>query len=345
VSRVLLGLFCLLVLAGCSQAGGDSAPQSGSLSAEGPLPWADRHLSGRLILISYSADGNTLVSLDLTTGKMETLFQAPKNSTLLSASVSPDEKQVLLDYAPPPAGNGVNLGYTDLYLMPLEGERTPRPLLTRRRPVESFYFSAWAPDGKSILYSHFFQEDSQPPTYRYQIERLPLGGVPQTLAADALWPRLSPDSSRLAYLSYNADTGGNELYLADPDGKNSRTLLPPGAFVAEDAHVFTPDSQAILFSAVNPASAPAFSWFDRLAGVQVASAHSVPSDWYRVDLSGGQPLRLTHIGDTGMYGRFSPDGQDVAFISYTGLYLMKPDGRQLLQIGSMQYVGSLDWIP
>lgn len=46
-----------------------------------------------------------------------------------------------------------------------------------------------------------------------------------------------------------------------------------------------------------------------------------------------------------MDGRFSPDGNDVAFISYTGVYLMKPDGSQLLQIASMLFIGSLDWIP
>jgi Tol biopolymer transport system component len=73
--------------------------------------------------------------------------------------------------------------------------------------------------------------------------------------------------------------------------------------------------------------------------------HNIPSDWWRVDLATGKIKSLTHIGDTGLYGDFSPDGQHIAFVAATGLYLMNPDGSNLTQIMNYGPEGTVSWTP
>ena len=84
---------------------------------------------------------------------------------------------------------------------------------------------------------------------------------------------------------------------------------------------------------------------ERLFGIQVASAHTIPSDWYRVSISGGQVDRLTNLSDTGMYASVSPDKKWVAFISQTGLYVMRIDGTDLTQLSDLVANGTVDWVP
>ena len=90
--------------------------------------------------------------------------------------------------------------------------------------------------------------------------------------------------------------------------------MPAGTFFAVDAPVFSPDGKTILFSAVGEPQPPKLSWLDQLLGVQVAEAHNVPSDWWRVAANGSKPEQLTHVADTGLYADFAPDGQHVAFV-------------------------------
>ena len=61
----------------------------------------DVGLSGKLVLVKWYPGGNQLIELDLTSGRVRTLFQAPKDSLLLDAEVSPDSQQILLSYSPP----------------------------------------------------------------------------------------------------------------------------------------------------------------------------------------------------------------------------------------------------
>lgn len=342
-----MAVLLILALAGCQTA---AAPQAVTPWEGGELPWAGRGLSGRLILIRYGAEGNAVVTLDLASGDRRLIFQAPKNSALFSAQASPDGQTLLLDYAPPPPPGAASTGATDIYLMPLDGSRPPRPLLERTRPNESYYFSTWTPDGKAALASHYFLEDSQdgtPAQYRYRVERISLDGSAQILAENALRPRLAPGGDpRLAYLSIDLATDANLLYLSGADGP-ARSLVAPEAFPTVDAFTFTPDGAAIVFSAVNPistAAAEPLAWLDRLLGVRAARAHNLPSDWYRVELATGALQRLTSLSDSGLFGAFSPDGGQFAFIGYAGLYLMNPDGSQLIRLGPLEYIGTVDWV-
>jgi Tol biopolymer transport system component len=47
-----------------------------------------------------------------------------------------------------------------------------------------------------------------------------------------------------------------------------------------------------------------------------------------------------------MFAAFSPDGTKIAFISSTGLWVMNPDGSDLVQvIASADLYGNLEWLP
>jgi len=90
---------------------------------------------------------------------------------------------------------------------------------------------------------------------------------------------------------------------------------------------------------------PPLSWLDQLLGVQSAAAHSIPSDWWSVPVTGGQPERLTAIFDMGMYADIAPDGQRLIFVSATGLYVMNPDGSDLQRLLNIWSGGTVDWAP
>jgi Tol biopolymer transport system component len=312
-----------------------------------PLTWGGHGLSGHLLLIQYHDTGASLIRLDLETGTFETLFQAPEGSQLNTAALSPDGQQLVLAYAPPKEGE-IQLGYTDFYLYTLGSTDPPRALKLRRDANESYFGPVWSPDGKSIVYAHFFVTTvDKKAVYHYASERTDLDGHSETLIADSFWPVLSPDGSRLSYVSANLASASNDLYIADPDGKNALALTTPGQTQPVDSHVFTPDGKTIFFSMVNPQTPPAASWWENLFGIKIATAHNVPSDWYRVPAEGGKIERVTNINDSAMYGAISPDGKRLAFISATGLYAVNTDGSDLVQLSDavFQGNGNIQWLP
>jgi Tol biopolymer transport system component len=304
-------------------------------------------LAGRLVLIKFGQGGNRLVELNLHSGEIKTLFQAPENSWLAAAVVSPDSRQILLAYAPPPPGSEPQYGYSDLYLLPYDGTSQPKPFLTRKDPDESFFFPTWAPDGQSVFFTHLRRIDpnSEIPAYQNDVETATLNGETKTIIEHALWPAISPDGSKLSFLYADPTTFGNDLYIANPDGTSQVPVFQPGTYPPIDAHTFTVDGNQLIFSMVNPQPAPASFWWDKFFGVEVASAHSVPSDWYIAPIAGGNPQRLTNLDEVNLNGDLSPDGTQLAFNGAYGLYFMNIDGSGLIQLTSDVLIGTVDWIP
>jgi Tol biopolymer transport system component len=326
-----------------------AATATGQPSPGGSSPaWLKLGFTGRLILIAPdNQNGNRLEQLDLETGKTKTLFQSPANSWLGAALVSPDEKQYLLVYAPPPGEGKAQFGYTDLYLLPASGSGPPQPLLTRKDPQESFFDPSWAPDGETIYFTHLYKLDpnSTVPAYQNDVEQATLAGKTKQLIPHSLWPVPSPDGTRLAYLNAEPGSFTNDLYLANPDGSNSFGVIQPNLGQPVDDHFFTKDGGQLILSMVNPQPAPSSYWWEKLLGIEMASAHNVPSDWYMVSAKGGEPYRLTNLNAIGMYGHLSPDGKKMAFISASGLFIMNVDGSSPVQLSDQVYVGTVDWIP
>ena len=71
-----------------------------------PVTWGDLNLTGRLVYINGISVDNVfqlqIQVLDLITGEISTIFDAPKYSWIYYISVSPDHKQLLMSYNPPP---------------------------------------------------------------------------------------------------------------------------------------------------------------------------------------------------------------------------------------------------
>jgi Tol biopolymer transport system component len=381
--RLTRRFFCLLlsglVLAGCAITLNEGTPAptvfvpsvappgfasaTPGTAAGTPAPkWSSLGLKGHLI---YTLGVQGIQDLDLSNGKVTTIFKPPQDGWLTAASVSSDGQQFVLAYAPPPGAGQPQLGYTSLYLLP--GECSTRAggctaddlklLLDRSNPHESYFSPVWAPDGKTLYFAHFTPSDSgsnSPFKYTLQSMSMP-GGQPLVLTQDALWPNVSADGSHIAYVYSDPKDYTNHLLSAAPDGSNPQELVGPHSFPAVDAPFFTPDGKQLVFSAVGEGPAagtatpsPAISWLDQFFGVQVAAAapdwHNVPSDWWKVDLSGGQLTRLTKQYDTSMFGAFSPDGTHIGYLSASGLWIMRPDGGKPQRILNTTGYGTLDWI-
>lgn len=357
MGKILL-LLIVLLLAGCSiDLSGPAhqppepidirvTPTPSDLTAAPDAPaWASLKLSGHLIYVNVPRQ---IVQLDLASGRKSILFDAQDNAYIGAVQVSPDGKQMVIAYAPSeePTLQSVN---TDLYVMPADGSAAPQVLLKRTNPRENFFNPVWSPDGKYIYYSHLMLDlngANQDANFTYDLERVAYPrGQPEKLLDSASWPRLSRDGSKLAYVSLALSTSSFDLTIANADGSQPKLVMPAGSFFAVDAPVFSPDGQTILFSAVGQPQVSSLSWLDRLLGVQVAAAHNVPSDWWSVPLNGGKAQQLTHINGTGLYADFAPDGQYVAFMSATGVFVMRPDGSNLVQLDNDLVGGTLTWVP
>jgi Tol biopolymer transport system component len=314
-----------------------------------PVTWSGLGLSGRLVYLAGSQQDNnpvvTLESLELASGVIKPIFTTPPNEWIYAASVSPDEKQIVLSYAAPAS-------FPALYSMPLDGSNAPQLLFTPPGKFDQYTEPVWSPDGKYIYFVHvnfgLLTGNQKLPVFEIERKAYP-DGAPERLLTNAYWPRLSPDGSRLVYVSQNPNDGTNQLFVAAADGRNPKQVKLSGPVVPSiiDAPFFLPDGRTILFSAPAPAQSFKPDWLDWLFGVQDASAHNVISEWWSVPAAGGIPVQLTHIQAPGLYASVSPGGQWLASYSGNGIFVMRPDGSGLSMIvkdvGGV--AGTVSWIP
>ncbi len=347
-----------LVLAACSAAGSSltparpGSPPPATSTIEPVIPLGELGLSGRIVLLPFVDGHGRIVSLDLASGAVETLFDPPAGTWVTYASVSPDGQTLAFSYAPPPGQGEIQSGFTQLYWLPMNGPGTPQPMLAGAVQGESYYNPVWSPDSRRIYYSRIVtRRDGQGAVVgsQFALERAAFpGGEPQPVAMDALWPRLSPDGERLAFVYDSLTDERVALHAAAPDGSRLTTLPLPQGFIAVDAPVFSPDGRYLYFSASEAGAASPRAWLDQWLGVRLAQAapnpHSLPADWWRLPVDGGPAERLTRLGEMGLYGAFSPDGQRLAFITSTGLFVMDADGSGLTRILSLTMLGSVSWV-
>jgi Tol biopolymer transport system component len=212
----------------------------------------------------------------------------------------------------------------------------------------------WSPDSKYIYMTHVNYrippaEGQIYPLYTIYRMAMPDGEL-EKVVEKAYWPRVSPDSSRIAYVTVDLFKSSNKLFVADADGSNAREVVITGPRVPDikDAPLFSADGQSLIFSAAIPAQSYQSSWLDKLLGVHVAKAHSnVPSDWWSISVNGGEVTQLTNIQSRGLFGSLSPDNQFLASYSLDGIFLMKTDGTQLTQLipNPQSVPGTVSWIP
>jgi TolB protein len=145
-------------------------------------------------------------------------------------------------------------------------------------------------------------------------------------AGDAmvLTPRLSPNASQLAYVSYAS--GRPSVRILNLDSKQERPLIPADAI--SFAPRYSPDGSKIVFSMMQGPN----------------------SDIYVVGANGGAPQRLTTAPGVDTDPSFSPDGTKIVFESDRGgtqqLYVMNADGsnERRLTFGGGWYAAP-EWSP
>jgi Tol biopolymer transport system component len=333
-----------------------SAPQSNTItSTQIPVTWAHLNLSGSLVYIKGSMVDSIatlqIQVLDLITGEITTIFDAPKNSWIHYITVSPDNKQLVMSYSPPPGDKQAD---QNIYIMPLDGSQPPQLLFTPPTKEDDYIEVEYSPDGKYVYFTRANNQMSFEPGQvypLYEIYRMAVpDGRPEKIAEKAYWLRLSPNSSYIAYVSVDPFSLWNKLYVADADGGNAHEVvlaspLPPDII---DAPMFSSDGQFILFSAPVPTQSYQPNWIDKLMGVRIAKAHSnVTSDWWSVSLSGGAITQLTNIQSSDLFASFAPDNKHIASYSTDGIFVMGPDGSEVtMLIPNPQAVpGIVRWIP
>src|ERR1041385_505426 len=94
------------------------------------VTWANLNLTGRLVYLDGDLEDNTFTvdikALDLVTGVTTTIFTGPKDSYIYYATVSPDNKQLIMSYIAPPTNGAPSMPL--LYLLPLDGSQPPQLL-------------------------------------------------------------------------------------------------------------------------------------------------------------------------------------------------------------------------
>ena len=347
---------------GNTPAAGSTAAEAGTTNGEtvGAAPW----LTGRFIV---ALGGQGIFEIALPSGATTTLFQSQPNTWLTAMSARASDGVLAVAYAPPPPEGMAQLGYTSIYLLPGDcqsrangcGEADFQPVVEQANPNEAFFSPVWSPTGDYLYFAHFTPSDANSSTpFHYTLERLVFAndapiGEPELVAEDALWPAVSPDGRQIAYIYSDPVNYTNHLIVAEADGAHPTELVGPETFQAIDSPLFSADGSQIIFSAVDfgtglPTQTPV-SWLDWLLGVRVAEAappaHNVPSDWWIVPTQGGTPTRLTQVADTGMFGDIGPDGEHLAYLSASGLYVIGVDGTELMRLSDKGGYGTLEWLP
>lgn len=304
---------------------------------------------GELIVLDGADYPNHRIGrYDFATEQLETIFSAPQLSWIYQLQVSPDHEQVIFAYSPPPGDGRGLFDRSGIYQLSLgEPNAEPKPLIEATQPNEFYYQPTLSPDGRFMYYVKY-QPDPNAiiPTFRVTLERYDFSlGQTQPLVNDGIWPRVSPQDDRLVFIGVDPMTLRRGLYASDLAGGQISELVPLGYFFDIDAPVFSPDGSWVYFSVAK--ESPQSSWFERLLGVKTAYAHAdhnVPSDWWRVSLTGENLEQLTDEQQIILNGDFSPDGQHLAFSTLAGLYVMQADGRDVTLLNEAQTFGTVSWI-
>lgn len=339
-------LLFLFILSACGGGEGVSEtavsptePSSTTSAVETAVPTS----AGTLYYVVLEPGAQNLARFQVDAEQEEILFEVPVNGWMANMDVSPDGSQIVMAYAPPPADNGIQFGYSNLYIMLSDGQSEPRELVPRASLEEILFNPVWSPDSETIYYSHVTPTDPETLAFDLTLERINyLTGESEVVAENGIWPRVSPDGRFLAYVHTDLNNLSNALMLMDLADMTTTELIPNTTFTAIDAPLFSPDGHMLYFSAVEQTESSR-TWWEVLLGIDTAVAHSLPSDWWQISLDNPTPERLTNLNAIGLYADFSPNGQTIAFASQGGLYRMNPDGSDLQKWQEQSLMDSLAW--
>lgn len=306
--------------------------------------------TGKLLLLVNPSGPVKLEYFELDTFKETVVYEFPEGSYVSTAETSPDQEQIVIGYYPVFGEFDIPANVQALFILPADGSGEPTPLLVPEETNESLIYPTWSPDGDYVYFSRYIQdfEDGEFLSI-LTVERVSYpGGEVEVIIENAYLPKVSPDGNSLIFVSIASDEDLG-LFISDIDGGNQRPIIQVEGFNIIDAPAFSPDSKSVIFSIPEEATQTSSrTWLDWLMGVTVAKAHSVPSDWWVVDIENGVPEKLTNLTTIALNGDFSEDGDQIASIYIDGLFIMNKDGSELeyLELGNGDIpFGTLDWVP
>lgn len=171
----------------------------------------------------------------------------------------------------------------------------------------------------------------------------PDGGKPKRLTDDYfndLQPVLSPDASRVAFVSMRDNPRGDIYVITVNGGRVTRLTSGAGASAAPS---WSPDGSRIVFESTNGAVDP------------TPTADGAKSDIFIMNADGSHVVRLTNDAVADQLPTWSPDGDWIAFNSARDyhadpsardLYRMHTDGTGVERLSNQQgTVQSSSWDP
>lgn len=234
-----------------------------------------------------------------------------------------------------------------------------RIVFKRSAPGTTVEGIAWSGDGRG-LYLAILETTIRDNRFLGQTQRFVLldieSGTEQPIGEEASYPTVSPDGSRIAYVTAGVNERPGGLWTARPDGSDARLVVRvPPEFDLIRAPKFSPDGSRIAFTAAKVGAGTAASPRQAVAHQprpeprrwpwepRIAAAHGPPLDIWSVPAAGGPATRLTSFLAEDLAFAWSPDGTELALLAVTGLYVLPlPDG-QPREIGPGALEAQVDW--
>jgi Tol biopolymer transport system component len=255
---------------------------------------------------------------------------------------SPDGRRIMIPFVP--SGGGDRLGTA--IIDPDGANRVEVPF-----PDGTLFLGPgdWSADSRRIALEGFDPSNPTRPDVGVYIAAADGSGLRQvTSSSDGrphLYPSLSPDGRRLAFLAQDPDppmigAAAGDLFVVNLDGTGIDQMNPEGTKVVATASNgrpvdWSPDGRQILFAAVEATLDP--------LGRGAA---------YVIDAEAGEPTRISEFGSWLAAVEWSPDGNWLQYGEIDSpsapTWIARPDGseaRQLTGIGAPVQGCCATWSP
>jgi TolB protein len=235
----------------------------------------------------------------------------------------------------------------------------------RRLTTEDYvrhYYSSLAPDGSSVVYSSFREENV------YEIYSLDLNDGSVDRLTDRIGvltaPEISPDGTSITFTRGNPSTGNTQIMVMDRNGTGAGNI--PQIFGWDPT--WSPDGKQILYASgaennvqlfiVNrngrdskqvtnlPAIRGRSDWSADGRSIVTYSGPAWHREVYILNTDGSNARQLTPSDGNSQGPSFSPDGQWVAFTAYFDnygddhgceIYIIRVDGTNLRRLTNNDY--------